>query len=62
MLNFQKPSSYTFYGGNVVCVPVHVFLVFLCFFFFTLPLIFTLVAAIISLFFHHRYKLFMIFF
>ena len=34
--NVQKLPSYTFYGGNVVCVPVH---------FFSLPLIFTLVAA-----------------
>ena len=25
MLNFQKLPSYTFYGGNVVCVPVHFF-------------------------------------
>ena len=32
-LNFQKLLSYTFYGGNVVRVPVH---------FFSLPLIFTL--------------------
>ena len=31
--NFQKLLSYTFYGGNVVRVPVH---------FFSLPLIFTL--------------------
>ena len=31
--NFQKRLSYTFYGGNVVRVPVH---------FFSLPLIFTL--------------------
>ena len=31
--NFQKLPSYTFYGGNVVRVPVH---------FFSLPLIFTL--------------------
>ena len=31
--NFQKPLSYTFYGGNVVRVPVH---------FFSLPLVFTL--------------------
>ena len=37
--NVQKLPSYTFYGGNVVCVPVH---------FFSLPLIFTLVAASIS--------------
>ena len=34
--NFQEPPSYTFYGGNVVWVPVHCF---------SLPLIFTLVAA-----------------
>ena len=34
-----KLPSYTFYGGNVVCVPVHSF---------SLPLIFTLVAASIS--------------
>ena len=33
MWNFQKPLIYTFYGGNVVCVPVY---------FFPLPLIFTL--------------------
>ena len=39
--NFQKLPSYTFYGGNVVCGPVH---------FFSLPLFFSLVAAIISLF------------
>ena len=32
----QKRPRYTFYGGNVVCVPVH---------FVSLPLIFTLVAA-----------------
>ena len=32
----QKLPSYTFYGVNVVCFPVH---------FFSLPLIFTLVAA-----------------
>ena len=38
--NSQKLPSYTFYGGNVVCGPVH--------FFFLLPLIFTLVAASIS--------------
>ena len=31
--NFQKLLSYTFYGGNVVRVPVH---------FFSLPLVFTL--------------------
>ena len=31
--NFQKLLSYTFYGGNVIRVPVH---------FFSLPLIFTL--------------------
>ena len=35
----QKLPSYTFYGGNVVCFPVH---------FFSLPLIFTLVTASIS--------------
>ena len=35
----QKLPSYKFYGGNVVCVPVP---------FFSLPLIFTLVAASIS--------------
>ena len=33
MWNFQKPLSYTFYGGNVVRVPLHSF---------SLPLIFTL--------------------
>ena len=38
--NFQKLSNYTFCGGNVACVPF-------CFF-FTLLLIFTLVAASIS--------------
>ena len=37
--NFQKLPCYTFYGGNVVCVPVH---------FFSLPLIFTSVAPSIS--------------
>ena len=37
--NFQKLPCYTFYGGNVVCVPVH---------FFSLPLIFTTVATSIS--------------
>ena len=37
--NFQKLPSYTFYGGNVVCGPVH---------FFSLPFILTLVAASIS--------------
>ena len=35
----QKLPGYKFYGGNVVCVPVP---------FFSLPLIFTLVAASIS--------------
>ena len=51
-----KLPSYTFYGGNVVCVPVYVF-------FFTLPLIFTLVAATFNIsFFHRRYKIFMLFF
>ena len=35
----QKLPSYKFYGGNVVCVPVP---------FFSLPLIFTLVAVSIS--------------
>ena len=38
--NFQKLPSYTFYGGNVVFV--------FCSLFFSLPLIFTLVAASIS--------------
>ena len=37
--NFQKLPSYTFYGGNVVCGPVH---------FLSLPFILTLVAASIS--------------
>ena len=37
--NFQKLPCYTFYGGNVVCVPVH---------FFSLPLIFTSMAPSIS--------------
>ena len=41
--NFQKLLSYTFYGGLVVRVLVH--------FCFSLPLIFTLVAASISHFF-----------
>ena len=45
--DFQKPSSYMFYGGNVVLVQL----------FFSL--IFTLVAASIS---HFRYKIFMLFF
>ena len=36
---FQKLPSYTFYGGNFVCVRVR---------FFSLPLIFTLVDASIS--------------
>ena len=40
MWNFQKHPSYTFYGGNVVCVPVP--------FCFSLSLIFTLVATSIS--------------
>ena len=35
----QKLPRYTFYGGNVVCVPVDLF---------SLPLLFTLVAASIS--------------
>ena len=39
--NFQKLPGYTFFGGNVVRVLVH---------FFSLPLIFTLVAAAISQF------------
>ena len=37
--NFQKLSSYTFYGGNVASVHVH---------FFWLPLFFTSVAVSIS--------------
>ena len=40
MWNFQKLPSYTFYGGNVLCVPVP--------FCFSLSLIFTLVATSIS--------------
>ena len=49
--NVKRPSC-TFYGGNVPCVPVR--------FFFSLPLIFTLVAAGIS---HcHYIKTFMFFF
>ena len=40
-----------FYGENVVCVPVHLFLTF----------IFTLVAASIS-HLHRRYKIFMLLF
>ena len=55
--NVKRPS-YTFYGGNVVCVPVHVFF----FFFLTLPLIFTLVAATLSLFFTTAIKFLMFFF
>ena len=50
--NFQKLPNYTFYEGTVVRVLVH---------FFSLPLIFTLVAASIS-HFHRRYKMFMLFF
>ena len=38
--NFQKRFTYTFYGGKVVSFPVH--------FFFSLPFIFTLVAATTS--------------
>ena len=38
--NFQKLPGYTFYGGNVVCVLVHIF--------FSLLLIFTMVTASIS--------------
>ena len=38
--NFQKLFTYTFYGGTVVSFPVH--------FFFSLPFIFTLVAATTS--------------
>ena len=41
---FQNIPSYTFYGGNVV----HVVVFFVCLLFFSLPLIFTLVAASIS--------------
>ena len=37
--NFQKLPSYTFYGGNVVCGPVHLF---------PLPLIFILTTTSIS--------------
>ena len=46
--NFQKLPSYTLYGGNAVCVPVH--------FFFAAAVIFTLVAASISPFSHRRHK------
>ena len=38
----QREANYTFYGGNVACVP------FCFFFFFSLLLIFTLLAASIS--------------
>ena len=41
--NYQKLPSYTFYGGNVVLVSCSLF-------FFSLPLIFTLVATSISQF------------
>ena len=53
-LNFKKLPSYTFYGGNIVCVPVH--------FFFSLPLIFHLAAASISPFSHRGYKIITFFF
>ena len=49
--NFPKLPSYTFYGGNVVL-----------FNFFSLPFIFSLVAASISPFSHSRYKSVMLFF
>ena len=48
MWNFQKLPSYTFYEGNVVCCPVH---------YFSLPPIFTLVAASISHFLTAAIKL-----
>ena len=50
--NFQKLPTYTFYSGTVVRVFVH---------FFSLPLIFTLVAASIS-HFHRRCEMFLLFF
>ena len=49
-LTFQKLPSYTFYGGNIVYVPVG---------FISLPLIFPLVAAIAFLIFSPPLKSFM---
>ena len=54
--NSQKLPSYTFYGGNVERVLVH------SFFFCSLRLIFTLVAAWHFSFSHRCYKIFMFFF
>ena len=50
--NFQKRPSYRFYGGNVVCVPVH--------FFFNAAFSPWWPLAFLSS--HRRYKIFMFFF